>query len=105
MICAANGFVGNALLVEKSAKLGLDAGIVAIPKGAKGVVSGLGALVRICRFTRWIGRRREFRDQGHFTISANGKPLAIFGFALGTDHGVMEFTIQGGAPRRCSRRT
>ncbi len=35
MICAANGFVGDALLVKEFAKFSVDAGIVALPKSAK----------------------------------------------------------------------
>jgi len=89
MICAANGFVGDALLVKEFAKFSVDAGIVALPKGAKGIFAGFRG---VCRATRWRGK---LRNQRHVAIGAHRKPWAIFGFALGADHEVVEFTTRG----------
>jgi hypothetical protein len=89
MICAANGFVGDALLVKEFAKFSVDAGIVALPKGAEGI---LARLRRVYRATWW---REKLRNQRHVAIGAHRKPWAIFCFALGADHDVMEFTTRG----------
>ena len=89
MICASNCLVRNACLVEEFAKFSVDAGIVALPKSANRIfVRSRG----VCRATRRAGK---LRNQRHLAIGAHRKPLAIFRFALGADHGLVEFTTRG----------
>jgi hypothetical protein len=56
MICAANGFVGDALLVKEFAKFSVDARIVALPKDAKRIFAGFRG---VRRATRWGGKLRN----------------------------------------------
>jgi len=89
MICAADGFVGDALLVEELAKFSVDAGVVTLPKGAKRIFVRFRG---VSRATGWAGK---LRNQRHFAIGAHGKPLAIIRFALRADHDLVEFTTRG----------
>ena len=89
VIFAAKGFVWDALLVKEFAKFSVDARVVALPKRAKRIFAGFR---EASRATGWRGK---LRNQRHFAIGAHGKPLAIFGFALGADHNHVEFTTRG----------
>jgi RNA polymerase sigma-70 factor, ECF subfamily len=98
MICAPDGFVGDAFLVEEFAKLSVDAGIVALPKSANRIFP---RFRRVSRATGWAGK---LSNQRHVAIGAHGEPLAIFRFALGADHHLVEFTTRDCRIQRGSQR-
>ena len=105
MVFAADGFVGNSRFVEDRAKFGVQARIVTLPKGTKGIFVSAGIA-----FERSGSRQRKFVDQTDVAVGAAGEPGAVLDATLRAKHNRQCSTndepgVVGVLPRLCGGET